>query len=121
MKLRFTSLIIFTIILIFGCEEESKLTTEDKIIGTWISEDKSDTLDFVDYESFYKSSVNIRYDHYDYTLLDDSIGIAYSGRLFIQIAPTIHSYNLSNVKLTIDFSNKQCYGFGLEQIDYYKK
>ncbi|MFW5700668.1 MAG: hypothetical protein ACOCWM_03175 [Cyclobacteriaceae bacterium] len=121
MKLKFTYLIVFTIVINFGCEKESKLSTEDKIIGTWISEDKSDTLDFVDYESFYKSSVNMRYDHYDYSLLDDSIEIGYRGRLYILVTPTIHSYNLSDDKLTIDFSNKKCYGFGLEQIDYYKK
>jgi len=121
MKLNYTILIVIALIIVLGCDKESEISTKDKIIGTWISADKSDTLDFVDIESFYKSSAIMTYDHYDYELFNDSIKIGYSGRIYILVTPTIHSYNLSGVKLTIDFSNKQCYGFGLEQIDYYKK
>lgn len=93
---------------------------QEAIIGTWISADKSDTLDFVNNESFYKSNEVMRYDHYDYELFGDAIKIRYSGKLYILVSPTVHSFNLSENKLTIDFSNEQCYGFNQEKVDYFK-
>ncbi len=107
-------------IVIIGCEIETGNMNQEAIIGTWISADKSDTLDFVNNESFYKSNEVMRYDHYDYELFGDAIKIRYSGKLYILVSPTVHSFNLSENKLTIDFSNEQCYGFNQEKVDYFK-
>lgn len=120
MKLNFSIFLVIASVFLLSCNKNPKIPASVIIIGTWISADKSDTLDFVDSESFYKSNINMTYDHYDYELLNDSIKIGYSGSRYILVAPSIHFYNLSGGKLTIDFTNKQCYGFGLEQVDYYK-
>ena len=114
-------LIICIVCFQFSCSKESDTSIQNTIIGTWISADKSDTLDFVDKESFYMSNANMRYDHYDYELINDSIKVEYNGRLYILVTPTIHQYLLLGDKLSIDFSNKQCYGFEFQKIDYYKK
>ena len=121
MKLNYTILIAVAFSIVFGCDKASEISTENKIIGTWISADKSEILEFVNTTSFYRSSTTMKYDHYDYKLLNDSIKIGYNGILNILVTPTLHSYKLSGEKLTIDFSNRQCYGFELEKIDYYKK
>ena len=112
--------IVLFIIIIIGCELETSNVNQEMIIGTWISADKKDTLDFVNNESFYKSNEVMRYDHYDYELLSDSIKVRYSGKLYILVSPTVHSFNLSENKLTIDFSNEQCYGFNQEKVDYFR-
>ena len=100
-----------------ACEKFNK----DDILGTWISYDLSDTLEFVDNSSFYKSTANMRHDHYDYNLEKDSIEIRYNGTLMILIQPTKHFYELNENSLILDLTNTECYGFNSERIVYSKK
>lgn len=112
--------LIIIMIFIISCEKETSTSDYDRIKGVWVSENKYDTLEFVDNSSMYRSSGYMRHDHYDYALLGDSIKIGYNGILYILVKPTVHSFNLSDESLSIDFSNKRCYGFGLEKIDFHK-
>ena len=109
--------LILIVITFLSCDK----IPQDKILGTWISIDNSDTLDFVDNNNFYKSTVYMRYDHYDYQLYNDSIEIGYRGKLYVLVLPTKHKYHLDGNNLTIDFSNKICYGFGMQIMTYTKK
>ena len=90
--------------------------SQQRILGTWISTDKKDTLDFVDNNSFYKNR-----DHYDYKLFRDSIEIRYNGMLYIYVHPTKHKYSLDHNTLIIDLSNKSCYGFDLQKMTFIRK
>lgn len=120
-KNKSTSEILRLIVFIFiltSCSGNEIDINQKKIIGTWVSEDKSDTLKFTSEIDFYKSTKYLFYDHYDYKLLKDSIQIGYNGSMYIFIAPTIHKYSLNNDNLTIDFRNKQCYGFKEGKITY---
>ena len=112
---------ILIVITFISCEKDKDVTNYGKILGTWISLDKSDTLDFVDKNNFYKSSHTMRYDHYDYELYNDSIEIGYRGILYVGVLPTRHKYFIDGYNLTIDFSNKICYGFGMKVMTYTKQ
>lgn len=117
--LQFSLFMIFVIIL--GCQKDHNASDLDNFLGTWVSTDKSDTLFFIDVANLYNSNTNMHYDHYDYKIFDDSIKIGYSGKLLIYVLPTMHSYHLDGNKLSIDFSNKSCYGFDSQVINYTKK
>lgn len=107
----------FILTLFFiSCEKNQEI-----LLGRWVSTDKSDTLDFVNESDFYKSSVDMHYDHYDYQQFKDSIKIGYRGKLYILVHPTNHKYFLNGNNLTIDFSNKNCYGFPLKEMTYTKE
>jgi hypothetical protein len=101
--------LIFTIVLASGCRKDDEIVNREKILGTWISEDQIDTLDFTDKANFYKNG-----DHFDYTLYNDSIEVAYSGELYILVMPSKHKYQLTGDNLIIDFSNRYCFGFDRE-------
>jgi len=115
-----TVLILVTISLI-GCEKYKLSINQEKILGTWVSLDKTDTLDIVDERNFYKSTIVMHYDHYDYELFVDSIEVEYSGILEILVKPTKHKYSLEGDLLTIDFSNRNCYGFSNKETTYTKE
>jgi hypothetical protein len=112
-----TIISFFLISYLSGCSKDEIIA--GKIIGTWISTDKTDTLDIVDNNNFYKT-VGIPHDHYNYWLETGSIEIQYEGVLKVLVHPTKHKYQLDNNTLTIDFSNKMCYGFERKEITYYK-
>lgn len=126
-KYLFRKLLTLLAVIIFGCDTEELTISDDaanlaarqeKILGTWISTDKSDTLDLIDNNSFYRSNNEMHHDHYDYKLFIDSIEVRYRGVIFIGISPTRHKYLFDDNILTIDFSNKNCYGFDLTKISY---
>lgn len=104
---------LLSLIIIGGCEKDKSSINPDNILGTWVSFDKKDTLFFADRTNLWKNS-----DHFDYQIIKNSIEIRYSGRLFIYVYPTIHSYHLKGNDLTIDFSKKKCYGFERGVISY---
>ena len=104
-----------------GCDKYNLENNKEMILGTWISLDKSDTLDIVDDSNFYKSSIGMRYDRYLYELFVDSIEIGYSGILYIAVQPTKHDYSLESDRLIIDFSNRNCYGFSNQETTYTKE
>ena len=111
--------LVFAITLI-SCEEQILDRNQETILGTWISVNNTDTLDFVNDSSFYRSSLNMRYDHYDYKLYRDSIKIRYRRKLYIYVYPTKHKYSIDKNTLIIDFTNKNCYGFSRQVITFNK-
>lgn len=113
--------VVLNLVILFSCSKDDLKTNREKIIGKWISESKSDTLDFIDSQNFYKSSNTMSYDHFDYQLLKDSIEVRYSGKCFVQVYPTLHKYSIDDNKLIINFSNNQCYGFVKENITLIKE
>lgn len=108
------SLFIFFIsaITLVSCSDDTTVNQQN-MLGTWISIDKKDTLDFVDNSNFYKNK-----DHYNYELSGDSIEVKYRGMLFIGVTPTKHKYTLKDDVLIIDFSNKFCQGFDLQKMTF---
>jgi hypothetical protein len=110
---RFLFPIIFSLIILSGCE---KKTSESRtLLGTWISTDLIDTIEFRTENDFYKT-VGMPKDHFNYSLSDDSITIQYDGVLKILIIPTKHFYTLDDDKLTIDLMS--CYGFRYQIITF---
>lgn len=111
-------LILFVILVVFpGCRKFD----QNVLLGTWISTDTVDTLEFVDDSNFYMSNIGLRHDHFDYHLDKDSIEIKYSGTLMIYVLPTKHKYFINDDTLTIDFRNKICYGFSQNEISFVKQ
>lgn len=124
MRANFLSVIIVLILIaisMMGCDKYNLANNKEMLLGTWISLDKSDTLDIVDDGNLYKSTSHMHYDHYDYELFVDSIEIGYSGILYILVYPTNHKYSIDEDRLTIDFSNKNCYGFSNKKETYVKQ
>jgi hypothetical protein len=114
-------LMFFFSLMFFSCKKDGNLKNQEKLLGKWISIDKSDTLDFIDKNNFYNSSLYMHYDHYDYQLFNDSIKIGYRGKLYILVMPTNHRYFLNGNNLTIDLSNTNCYGFPLQELTFTKE
>ena len=113
--------LILIAISVMGCDKYNLAKNQEKILGTWISLDKSDTLDIVDDSNFYKSTSHMHYDRYLYELFVDSIEIQYSGILYIAVKPTKHNYSLEEDRLIVDFSNRNCYGFSNQETTYTKE
>ena len=109
-------LILLTILT--GCKKDEDFYAE-KLIGTWVSSDLADTIEFVTTKDFYKNFYNLR-DHFDYKCVKDSITIKYNGTLMILVFPTTHPYQITNNRLTIDF-RPSCYGFRNQIITFNKK
>jgi len=100
--------------VLVSCSDDN--ISQQRILGTWISTDKKETLNFVDNNSFYKNQ-----DHYDYKLFRDSIEIRYNGMLDVYVHPTKHKYSLNQNTLIIDLSNTFCYGFDLQKMTFIRK
>ena len=115
------SFYIMIVLVLASCEKNQDSSSQDHILGTWISEENNDTLNFADSTNLLRSNINMHSDHYDYQLINDSIRIGYSGRLYIYVIPSMHKYLLNGNNLTIDFSNRHCYGFALQKINYTRK
>ena len=112
-KFLFFILLICVSVLVSCSDDNISL---QRILGTWISTDKKDTLNIADNNSFYKNG-----DHYDYKLSGDSIEIRYNGMLDVYVHPTKHKYSLDHNTLIIDLSNKSCYGFDLQKMTFIRK
>jgi hypothetical protein len=112
---------LFVIILAVTVSSCEKSNTSDyrKLIGSWISTDLIDTIDFTSDKDLYKMYSGIK-DHFDYSLSRDSIIIQYNGFRKILVQPTIHFYSLKTDELTIDFG-PGCYGFREQKITFIRK
>jgi hypothetical protein len=108
--------ITLTIIEVSGCRKNDDYKN---LLGTWVSKDLIDTLDFTSDTSFNKMYSGSP-DYFKYELSKDSITIQYSGKLFIYVLPTAHHFQLNDQELTIDFSNG-CYGFRKQIINFTRK
>jgi hypothetical protein len=114
-------LLLILVIFLTNCSKDEIETNQKELLGTWIAVDKSDTLEFTSENVFLKSNGNMVSDHYYYALMKDSIEIGYSGIMYILVYPTMHEYSIDNGNLTIDFSNKQCFGFPLQEMTYIRE
>jgi hypothetical protein len=114
-------LLLVLVILLTNCSKDEIGINQKEILGTWIAVDKSDTLEFTSESDFNKSNGYMISDHYDYELFKDSIEIGYRGKMYVLVYPTMHQYSIDNGNLIIDFSNKQCYGFPLQEMTYIKE
>jgi hypothetical protein len=104
--------------ILTGCKKDEDYYT-NKLIGTWVSSDLTDTLEIVTTKDIYKTVYGLR-DHFDYNCAKDSITIKYNGTLMILVFPTTHPYRITNNQLTIDF-RPVCYGFRNQIITFNKK
>jgi|WetSurMetagenome_2_1015567.scaffolds.fasta_scaffold982997_1 hypothetical protein len=99
-------LVIILLNVLNACEKESS----DTIIGTWVSENKADTLYIINNHLFNKSLQDGIRHTFEYSLSKDSIIIQYKGPNKILVFPSANFYRLDGRELMIDFSN-HCYGF----------
>ncbi len=99
-------------VVLNSCNKEARLKKE--IIGTWVSVDYIDTLNFINDEIFEK---NFPYsmERYFYEIKRDSIKINYSGSNFILTIPTTHHLEIVDNRMSIDFSNRS-YGIRQQEI-----
>jgi hypothetical protein len=116
----FSLLIIICITLILsGCKKSNTPDWRD-FLGSWISSDLTDTLEFTSDRGFSKMFSGVK-DHFDYSLSeDDSIIIKYNGMLFVHAKPSTHGYHFNGDNITIDF-RPQCYGFRSQEINFIRK
>lgn len=113
-------LLLLMAISLMACEKYKLEKRQEMILGTWVSLDETDTLDIADESNFYKTVAMIPHERFNYELFRDSIKIVYSGSMYILVYPTRHSYSLEEDRLTIDFSNRHCYGFTRQETTYFK-
>jgi hypothetical protein len=111
------SVAVLTLLVISGCEKKTADNSK-KLLGTWISTDLTDTIEFRTEHDLYKS-VGIPWDHFDYSVSGDSITIHYNGVMFILVKPSNHYYTFNGNTLTIDLRN--CYGFRSQIITFNRK
>ena len=104
-------MLMLSMIIFVGCNNKDTFE-KDVLLGKWMSNDSSYTLDFTTEGDFLKNG-----DHYNYWLKQDSIKVQYSGVLYIYVKPTTHSFTLKANTLTIDFS-AGCYGFSPQIIHF---
>ncbi len=120
-KIKLLALSIVIILFLSNCSNDDGDLNQVEL-GIWVSTDKTDTLDFKSQTNFYKSNPYMQNENYDYEILSkDSIKIVYRGKLFIGVEPTSHKYSLDGNEMTIDFTNKSCYGFEGKLITYVKE
>ncbi len=119
MKRSLKYLLILTLIGIFSsCKKESD--SNPGIIGTWVSENKADTLYVTDDHVFNKSLHDGIQHTFEYSFNKDSIIIQYKRPNKIMVVATAHYYTLKNQEWMIDFSNG-CYGFSPEKETFIKQ
>jgi hypothetical protein len=123
-RISFRLLFITLILLVVGamsCKKNS-VRNDEPLLGTWISTDNQDTLEFTSVHDLYKMITGVK-DHYDYSLTGDSILITYNGLAmpYIYLGPSKNRfYQLNGNDLTIDFRNAY-YGFSNQIILFHRK
>jgi hypothetical protein len=115
------TIIYFTLLMIpflFSCDKDTRV--KEELIGTWISSDARDTLEFIDYFTFTRNSNNGWKHYYNYDIEVDSIEIEYYGPNDILILPSTHHFAINGNSLSLDFSN-YCYGFERKNYEFIKE
>jgi hypothetical protein len=110
------TVITLTLIAVTSCKKNNDYK---KLLGTWISTDLVDTINFTSEHDFYKMFSGFN-DHFDYFSSDEIITIRYNGINKIAVLPTTHPYQINGNDLTIDF-RPNCYGFRAQEIKFIKK
>jgi len=118
MNIRSTILTTILFLQVFiSCNKDS--IPDGRFIGTWISEDKTDTMFIIDDYTFKKPFYDRLLHSFEYSYTEDSITIQYAGPNMILVRPSTHHYSLTRSTLTIDFS-KVNYGFEQVKKEYLK-
>ena len=105
------------LVLVTSCEKSNSYSYKD-LLGSWISTDLADTIEFTSDKDLYKLFSGVK-DHFDYGLSEAEITIRYNGMLYVLISPSTHPYNINEDQLTIDF-RPSCYGFRGQKITFKK-
>lgn len=118
MNIRSTSLTAILFLQVFiSCNKDS--LPDGRFIGTWIAEDKSDTIYFIDDKTFKSPRYDGILHTFEYSYNDDSITIQYAGPNSVLVRPSTHHYTLIHNTLIIDFQ-KINYGFEPVKREYIK-
>jgi hypothetical protein len=115
----FSLLLVIGLTIIMSSCKKSNTSDYRELLGSWISTDFADTIEFTSDHDFYKMFSGVK-DHFDYSLSSDSITVGYNGMLYILVKPSNHSYHLNGDKMTIDF-RPQCYGFRPQETNFIRK
>ena len=91
-----------------SCKKDS--LPDGRFIGTWIAVDKTDSLYFIDDQTFKSPRADGVLHTFDYSYSEDSITIQYAGPNMILVRPSTHHYTLTRSTLSIDLY-KVNYGF----------
>jgi len=118
MNKKILTFIVIILLTVVACEKDS--LPDGRFIGTWISEEKTDTLYFIDDQTFKQTAYDRVLHSYAYSYTEDSIKIQYAGPNFVLVRPSMHHYTLTRSTLTIDFS-KVNYGFEQVKREYIRK
>lgn len=102
MKLKI--LILVMVVALFQVSESCKKDAfpDGRFIGTWITEDKADTLYFIDDNSFKTPRGDGLLHTYTYRYDEDSITIQYAGPHLVLLPPSTHHYTLTRSTLILD-------------------
>jgi len=118
MNIRSTILCVFLFLQVFiSCNKDS--LPDGRLIGTWIAEDKTDTLYFIDDHTFKQTAYDRVLHNYAYSYTEDSITIQYAGPNMILVRPSTHHYTLTHSSLILDLY-KINYGFEPVKKEYIK-
>jgi len=118
MNIRFASLTTFLFLQVFmSCNKDS--LPDGRFIGTWVSEEKNDTMFIIDDYTFKKPRPDGLLHTYVYSYTEDSITIQYSGPNLVLVRPSTHHYTLTHSTLIIDLY-KVNYGFEPVEMEYLK-
>lgn len=101
------------VIFLYSCSKEARL--KEEIIGTWVSVDYIDTIDFINEEVFEKNFYDGLMHPYTYEIKRDSIKIQYSGYYYLLTKPSTHHVEILDNTLSVDFSNGT-YGMRKQEI-----
>jgi len=114
---KYLFVVVFSIIL-FSCEKD--FAPDRRFIGVWkILTPDSDTLFFSSESSFSRKTHDGIEHSFEYSYDKNNITIQYKGPNMILVQPSIHSYEIKNNELFIDFTDG-CYGFESETYNFTK-
>ncbi len=121
MKSKFFSILTVStlFLLITGACKKNSLP-DGRFIGTWIAADKSDTLYFIDDQTFQQPALDRELHSYTYSYTEDSIKIQYAGPNLVLVRASTHHYTLTRSTLIIDL-RKVNYGFAPILKEYVRK
>ena len=111
-NIRLPALLLILTVLI-SCEKS--YNDESEFFGTWVSDDKADTIMFLSDSTFERNFFSgivghYYFDQYEFNCLRDSITIVYRGMIEFLDYPTTHHFELRKDQLTIEVTEDR-YGF----------
>lgn len=118
MNVRSKILTTFLFLQVFiSCNKDS--LPDGRFIGTWVSEEKTDTMIFIDDHTFKKPFYDRLLHTFEYNYTEDSITIQYTGPNFVLTRPSTHHYTLTHSTLIIDLYKVNS-GLELVEMEYLK-